>query len=548
MNRTHPVKIPPSTAPAEFLSDRVISLLRCLRSIEGLNKVIDDVPIIDVRLSSSVENAIPLLPNAISIGINAADVGAAERDLEKLEVDQDCIILRNVLQYLPDYRQFVGVAFKKLGVSGFLVIVVPHQFMLERKLTLPSRIDRSHIRYYTPGTLMAEIEEAIDPLEYRVRCLFDNDCDYDYTIDLDRPPSGAGDIVLCLQKIDRPAWWQQLESQDRPVTAKLDRPSPYLDPGPRNSIKNMLIEPDQEATRRILLLKLDHRGDFLLAREAFGLLRNNFPRAEITLLCGEWNKDTAAEIGIFDRILPFNFFPENSSTGVGVLSFSESAAKFKHLVGNSAYDLAIDLRHYEDTRELLRLVNARVTAGLDPDWSREWLTIRLGLPLPTRHGRAHKEFIGASSFFTRIGDHRGFEIGFEHEPHSRKLEHLTWGPYADIGPGNFEFEILIDPVDRASELLFDISCHAGTEVLAGGPLKISPTEFPRIKLNATKALRQFEFRLFSPHDGPLPRFRFKGIKYAREGLTLGVHQEEGMSLLAHLIHMRLRHPFTIGQQ
>ena len=43
-----------------------------------------------------------------------------------------------------------------------MIISTPHQFLYERKLRLPSRRNALHRRFYTPNTLLADVEEAID--------------------------------------------------------------------------------------------------------------------------------------------------------------------------------------------------------------------------------------------------------------------------------------------------------------------------------------------------------------------------------------------------
>lgn len=541
-NSAEPIRMAAPESSEFLLSDRARGLLRHLRSVEGLAGIIDTSPVIDVRARGAAD-AERLLPQAISIEVNAADPDEPKRELAMLEDGNPCIVLRNVLQYLPDYRRFVSVAFSKLAVSGYLIIIVPHQFLLERKLVLPSRIDKTHRKFYTPATLLAEVEEAIDPLQYRVRLLLDNDHDYDYSIDLERKPSGQAEIVLCLQRIEKPAWWRELDSQDRPVAVPA-KPSRYPPPGRADAVRNLVVAPDENQIRRILVLKLDHRGDFLMAEDAFRLLRSNFPDALITLVCGEWNSEEANALGLFNEVLPFNFFPEDSGAVVSWVSFSDNCAKFQGLIGEARYDLALDLRFYEDTRELLRFVQARHRAGIDPYCSFPWLTIPLSLPVPTRDGRAQNKFIEASAFSSHAGEHRGFEIAFENERHLHRKQTLIWGPYVDLRPGDYEFEILVEPIGGVSELLFDISSDSGHQVNTAGYLKLVPNESPRIHVTIRRPLHQFEFRLFAPADGPLSKFRFKGLRYVLDGILVGVHQREAMALLVHLVQLRLENPYT----
>ena len=113
---------------------------------------------------------------------------------------------------------------------------------------------------------------------------------------------------------------------------------------------------------RILLLKLDHIGDFIITLGAFGLIRDAWPNAYIVLVCASWNKSLAEETGLFNEVICCDFFPEsgadfdrNSMTGPGL-------AKYQALSLGS-YDLAVDMRYYGDTRPLLLHTNAKYRAG-----------------------------------------------------------------------------------------------------------------------------------------------------------------------------------------
>lgn len=116
---------------------------------------------------------------------------------------------------------------------------------------------------------------------------------------------------------------------------------------------------------RILVLKLDHIGDFVMGLPAFRLLRSLWPTAEIDLVCGSWNLPLAQKLGSFQKVLPFSFFPEISerwrpSAG----EFERVRSAFSPLASRLGdYDLAIDLRIWPETRPLLGLVRAKLRAG-----------------------------------------------------------------------------------------------------------------------------------------------------------------------------------------
>ncbi len=117
-----------------------------------------------------------------------------------------------------------------------------------------------------------------------------------------------------------------------------------------------------DALRRILVLQLDHIGDFLNRIAAYNLLRRSWPDADITLLCGPWNVPLAQKLGFFQEIIPFAFFPERSGEWRGASALvGERFAMITHSLGE--FDLAVDLRTDPDTRFLLSHVRAELRAG-----------------------------------------------------------------------------------------------------------------------------------------------------------------------------------------
>ena len=190
-----------------------------------------------------------------------------------------------------------------------LIVTVPHQFLYERKLRLPSRRNPLH-RRLIPQTLLADIEEAIDPCECRVRFLADHDDGYNYRAELNREPDGSQDIVVALERIARPSWRPELD-QDELWSAPATSSVRYVEVDKRLPAPIRTIAPDPRGVDRIILVKLDHRGDFMMAKDAFKMFRDGFKKAEITLVCGSWNVAEAKGSGLFDRVMPFDFFPED---------------------------------------------------------------------------------------------------------------------------------------------------------------------------------------------------------------------------------------------
>lgn len=128
---------------------------------------------------------------------------------------------------------------------------------------------------------------------------------------------------------------------------------------------------------RILLLKLDHIGDLVLAMRAMLQIRKAWPDAHMTLVCGPWSVDLARQLGAFDRIVAYRFFPE-APPGAQAAT-SERYSTFAGLDLGGPFDLAIDMRHDDDTRPLLEAVDAKFRAG----YAARNLKAGLDLELPT---------------------------------------------------------------------------------------------------------------------------------------------------------------------
>jgi len=86
------------------------------------------------------------------------------------------------------------------------VIIVPHQFLYEKKAYLPSNWNLDHKRFYTPASLLKELELSLKPNTYRVRFLEDGDQDFNYSIPPNIHSGGQYEITLVIQKIVPPAW------------------------------------------------------------------------------------------------------------------------------------------------------------------------------------------------------------------------------------------------------------------------------------------------------------------------------------------------------
>lgn len=114
-----------------------------------------------------------------------------------------------------------------------------------------------------------------------------------------------------------------------------------------------------EEIRRIVILKLDHMGDFVVAIDAFKMLREAFQSAEITLVCLPFVSVLAKATNIFDKVISYEAFVESKKFSIN--KFVPLKKLSDCLDGH--YCLAVDMRHDADTRHYLTQISADYRAG-----------------------------------------------------------------------------------------------------------------------------------------------------------------------------------------
>jgi hypothetical protein len=518
------------------------SLLRLMLAQDSIRAAVTEGPVVELRASTG-EQRDSLLPVAAVVEINAGDANAAQAAIRRLKSELSAIFIHDALQFLTETRQFLGLCFSKLTIGGMMLISAPHQFLYERKLRLPSRRNRLHRRFYTPNTLLADVEEAIDPCEYRIRFLGDSDADYAPWVGLNAEPDGGQDILLAIEKTVRPPWRPELDA-DEIWAETATKPVRHLPLDNNQPERIKVISPDAQGIDRVIVLKLDHRGDFLMATEAFKSLRRAFAGAELSLVCGLWNVADAKRSGFFDEVIPFDFFPEDDSAREARPSSETLVKGFARQMEAKSYDLAIDLRLYDDTRTILQAIDARHRAGFDRYDLFPWLTIRLNTPSATVDDRAESGVMTAANFHTSRGVHKTYEIAFEKSFRPTETRTIVWGPYQELKPGRYQFECLIEPLDEDFEILFDIVKDAGSRTVTAGLMRIERGRHPRLDLRVDERIPEFEFRLVGSPTLEVKPFRFMGLRYLRPSIIRGAHQSEAMALLARLAELRLRAAYT----
>ncbi len=121
---------------------------------------------------------------------------------------------------------------------------------------------------------------------------------------------------------------------------------------------------DAAEIHRILVVKLDHIGDFVTGLPAIRRLKALFPQASITVLAGRHARGFASMEPAIDELIEFDFFHARSQLGEKELS-KEDFLELGARLAPYRFDLAVDLRKHLSTRDVLQYSGARFLAGYD---------------------------------------------------------------------------------------------------------------------------------------------------------------------------------------
>lgn len=173
------------------------------RSKEGFYKYLEGTGL-DIGYKGSVKDADPIVNNAI--GIDTDYPGYDGVHLPFASETRDFVYNSHCLEHIKDWKEAIREWMRVVKIGGYLIITVPHMYLYEKKASLPSRWNGDHKRFYTPGSLMIEVENALSPNSYRVVYLKDCDEGFDYNIGPTNHSCGEYQIELVLKKIKCPNW------------------------------------------------------------------------------------------------------------------------------------------------------------------------------------------------------------------------------------------------------------------------------------------------------------------------------------------------------
>lgn len=114
---------------------------------------------------------------------------------------QDYFYSSHVLEHIEDYKIAIKEWHRVIKPGGYIITVVPHRDLYEKKLELPSQFNGSHLRFYKTSDLVREFEESLPVNSFRVRHLRDNDLNHDYFAPSNIHASWLYEIEMVVQKL-----------------------------------------------------------------------------------------------------------------------------------------------------------------------------------------------------------------------------------------------------------------------------------------------------------------------------------------------------------
>ncbi len=308
-------------------------------------------------------------------------------------------------------------------------------------------------------------------------------------------------------------------------------------------------------SRRILVLKLDHLGDFIIGRPALHALREAFPSDSIRLVCGRWNRATAEASGLFDDVRAYDFFPEQTSRWDGKpaqpLALFDEAAE-------GGFDVAIDLRVDGDTRHLLERVDAKIRCGIGSRLRFGFLDVILPMEskLPIRRGfeESRSLTLSVDRFSSRM--RRQSVLLHESDEHIVN-KHLIYGPYVHLPRGRYRATFGLHlkglygwpkstiKIDVARDNVAVARMRLGRKDLSSG--KVLPSlDFEVDRDIHDDQVDKYEFRVHVSGLSLFGALQFSGVRVDQVDVQPGarynkmeLHIGEQLSLLVELIKQRV---------
>jgi hypothetical protein len=192
-----------------FPKDRIVGLESQKTYVDKVEsgffeKYLSGPNILDIGFAGHEGNGQPIVENAIGVDLNFPGYDGVRLPFD--DESQNAIYSSHCFEHIADNIGAFKDWFRVLRVGGFIVLIVPHEHLFERKDALPSLWNADHRHFFTSGKLLSEIEAAFPPNSFRVRHLCENDKGFDYSVMPQEPAAGCFEIELVIEKLPPLDW------------------------------------------------------------------------------------------------------------------------------------------------------------------------------------------------------------------------------------------------------------------------------------------------------------------------------------------------------
>lgn len=160
---------------------------------------------LEIGYKGYIEGVVPILPSAIGVDLDYPNYNGVS--LPFSDESQNYVYSSHCLEHVSDSIGAIKEWFRVLKPHGYLIIIVPHQYLYEKKVDLPSRFNADHKRFYTSATLVQEIEMALAPNTFRIRHLRENDEGHDYLQQPTEHSKWCYEIEVVIEKLPKEYNW-----------------------------------------------------------------------------------------------------------------------------------------------------------------------------------------------------------------------------------------------------------------------------------------------------------------------------------------------------
>jgi len=175
-----------------------------------MHRYLSGSAILDIGGSGYEPNPKTITQNAVNIDLDYP--GYDGLNLPFPDQSQDAVYSSHCLEHIESWKETLQEWFRVIKVHGYLVIIVPHQMLYEKKSRLPSRYNSDHKRFYLPHILLDQLEKALPKSEWRLRHCCENDLFFDYSIPPAQHSVGCYEIECVVEKIPPYQFLNELES------------------------------------------------------------------------------------------------------------------------------------------------------------------------------------------------------------------------------------------------------------------------------------------------------------------------------------------------